>query len=75
VDRPYRYKRTGMLVLLSWSSLVRLMEWLGYYPNSPPDVGRGGGGPAAVAVGHRPSARRKLAGPVNPLPPRMSGRG
>ncbi len=75
VDRPYRYKRTGMLVLLSWSSLVRLMEWLGYYPNSPPDVGRGGGGPAAVAVGHRPLARRKLAGPVNPLPPRMTGKG
>ncbi len=70
-----RWDVTRFSCFISYSTTCRLMEWLGYYPNSPPDVGRGGGGPAAVAVGHRPLARRKLAGPVNPLPSRMSGRG
>ena len=76
VDRPYRWDQTGMLVLLSWSPLLRLLEWLGYYPNPPPDAG------TVVPGSHRrqegvPGAtgRRELAGPVNFLPALRLGRG
>ncbi len=72
-----RFDLTRFSCFVSCSTTWRLLVWLGDDPNPPPDVGT-----PVVDRRTRPGyedrhggARRKLAGPVGPLPHRMSARG